>query len=158
MTDTFTVPPVLEIVPVTFAQAKEFVNLHHRHHKAPVGHKFSIGLARDGHLVGVAMIGRPVARAYDDGLTLEVSRTCIAGDVPNGNSMLYGAARRVAKFMGYKRIITYTQESESGSSLRGAGWKDIANRPARKGWDTPSRPREGHGSDYINRTLWEALL
>jgi hypothetical protein len=110
------------VVPVSFADAAAFVAEHHRHHVAPVGHKFSLGLADGDVLVGVAMIGRPVARAFDDGLTLEVNRTCIAGDVPNGNSQLYGAAWRAAKALGYRRLVTYTQAGESGASLRGAGW------------------------------------
>jgi hypothetical protein len=146
------------MTPVTLAQAKAFVNEHHRHHKAPLGHKFSLGLAEDGTLVGVAIVGRPVARAYDDGLTLEVNRTCVVEDVKNANSMLYGAARKVAKAMGFKRLITYTQEGESGSSLRAVGWAELANRPARKGWATPSRPREDKGTDGIARTLWGCEL
>jgi len=105
-------------------------------------------------LVGVAIVGRPVARAYDDGMTLEVNRSVTDG-TPNANSMLYGAAWRAAKALGYHRLITYTQEGESGSSLRAAGWRVIGQRPPRRGWDTPSR-RRGVGVDGIARTLWEA--
>lgn len=146
----------LRIVPVNFAVAAAFVAEHHRHHQAPRGHKFSIGLAAAGELVGVAMVGRPVARAYDDGATLEVNRTCLAGDVPNGNSMLYGAAWRAAKALGYQRLITYTQADESGASLRGAGWRVIAERSARPGWSVPSRIRHALGTENVQRTLWEA--
>lgn len=146
----------LRIVPVSFADASAFVTEHHRHHAAPVGHKFSLGLADADELVGVAMVGRPVAKVYDDGLTLEVNRTCVADDVPNGNSMLYGAAWRAAKALGYARLITYTQASETGSSLRAAGWRVIAERPARRtdGW--LSRPRRKAGTNNVQRTLWEA--
>lgn len=144
------------VVPVSFADAAAFVAEHHRHHPAPVGHKFSIGLAEGDELVGVAMVGRPVARHYDDGLTLEVNRTCIAGDVPNGNSQLYGAAWRAAKALGYRRLITYTQAGESGASLRAAGWRVIAERTARAGWDAPSRRRHAAGTENVQRTLWEA--
>jgi hypothetical protein len=148
----------LNIAPVTLAQAKEFVNKHHRHHKAPVGHKFSIGLQRNGELVGVAQAGRPVARAYDDGLTLEVNRTCVVEGVKNGNSMLYGAVRRIAKAMGFKRVLTYTQEGESGVSLRAAGWQLEAELPPRKGWSAPSREREGNDNDNVKRYRWAVYL
>jgi hypothetical protein len=146
----------LRVVPVSFRAAAAFVEEHHRHHGAPRGMKFAIGLAVDDELVGVAMVGRPVARHYDDGLTLEVNRTCIAGQVPNGNSMLYGAAWRAAKALGYRRLITYTQDGESGASLRAAGWAVVAERAAHKGWSRPSRIRSSQGSAGVVRTLWEA--
>jgi len=76
----------LELCPLTFAEASAFVKEHHRHHPPPTGHKFSIGVSRDGQIVGVAMVGRPVARHYDDGWTLEVNRTCTDG-AANANSM-----------------------------------------------------------------------
>lgn len=146
----------LRIVPTTYADAAAFVALHHRHHHAPIGHKFSIGLAAGDELVGVAMVGRPVARHYDDGLTLEVNRTCVADGVCNGNSMLYGAAWRAAKALGYRRLITYTQVGETGSSLRAAGWVVVAEREARPGWDAPTRRRDNKGADHVARYLWEA--
>ena len=146
----------LELAPVSFAEASAYVAAHHRHHRPPVGHKFSVGVADDeGRLRGVVMVGRPVARSYDDGQTLEVTRSCTDG-TEHANSMLYGAAWRAAKALGYRRLITYTQDGESGSSLRGAGWRVVAQRPPRKGWDTPSRRRDGNGNDGIARTLWEA--
>ena len=145
----------LELVPISFRDASEFVSLWHRHHKPPIGHKFSIGLAVDGCLIAVAMVGRPVARAYDDGATLEVNRTATDGTC-NANSKLYGACWRAASALGYRRLITYTQDGESGSSLRGAGWRVVAHRPPTKGWSTRSRPRDDNGNDYIARTLWEA--
>jgi tRNA A37 N6-isopentenylltransferase MiaA len=121
----------LEIVPVTFRQAQAFIARHHRHHKPPRGMKFCLGIAAGDELVGVATVGRPVARAYDDGYTLEVNRTCTDG-TPNANSMLYGASWRAAKALGYRRLITYTQEGETGASLRAAGWR--RGRPsARRG-------------------------
>lgn len=145
----------LHLVPITFKDACGFVDLWHRHHEPPEGHKFSIGVANGTRLVGVAMVGRPVPKAYQDGRTLEINRTATDG-TPNANSMLYGAAWRAAKALGYRRLITYTQAGESGASLRGAGYRIVAQRPPRPGWDTPSRPREGRGVDGIARTLWEA--
>lgn len=145
----------LHLVPVDFATACAFVASWHRHHKPPVGHKFSLGVADGETLVGVAMVGRPVARHFDDGLTLEVNRTATDGH-HNANSMLYGAAWRAAQALGYQRLVTYTQGDESGASLRAAGWRVVNELSERKGWTTPSRPRDNRGVDHIPRTLWEA--
>lgn len=145
----------LRLVPVSLADANGFVAMWHRHHQPVPGHKFSIGVAdEDDVLRGVAIVGRPKPRHYDDGLTLEVNRTATDG-TKNANSMLYGAAARATFALGYRRLITYTQEGESGASLRGAGWKVIAHRPPNKGWDMPSRPREDKHPGGIPRTLWE---
>lgn len=146
----------LRVVPVSFRQASAFVAEHHRHHKPPRGMKFAVGVALGDELVGVAMVGRPVARSLDDGLTLEVNRTAVADRERNANSLLYGAAWRAAKALGYRRLITYTQAGESGASLRGAGWHVIAERSARPGWSVPSRVRGSHGVDGIDRLLWSA--
>lgn len=146
----------LALTPVDWPTAREFCAAWHRNHpKPPPGHKFRVGVAADGVLVGVAIVGRPVARALDDGSTLEVNRTVTDG-YPNANSMLYGAAARAAFALGYTRLITYTERAETGSSLRGAGWKAIAERPSRSGWDHPSRPRDDDGYRSTQRTLWEA--
>lgn len=111
----------LEIFPVTLGQANDFVARLHRHSKPTVGHKFSVGVKADGVLCGVAIIGRPVARRLDDGVTVEVTRLCTDGTF-NACSMLYAAARRAAKALGYRRIYTYTLPQEGGSSLRAAGF------------------------------------
>ncbi len=149
----------LVAVPLTFSQAAAFVAEHHRHHKPPPGTKFVLGVAKeDGALVGVAMVGRPVARAFDDGETLEVNRTCTDG-TPNANSFLYSRAWAAAKALGYRRLITYTQAGESGASLRGAGWRVVAERPARGSWAESSvklkNLRDVVGSGGVQRTLWE---
>lgn len=144
----------LRIVPVDLKTAREFVAVHHRHNEPPIGHKFSIGVADGGQLVGVAIVGRPVSRVIQsEGNTLEVIRTATDG-TRNANSMLYGAARRAAFALGYDRLITYTQADESGASLRAAGFRVIASRPPRAGWDTPSR-RRTNKADHVARTLWE---
>lgn len=145
----------LALMPVTFEQACQFVAEHHRHHRPPVGHKFSIGVANGHLLVGVVMVGRPVARMLNDGTTLEVTRSCTDG-TPHVNSMLYASAWRAAKALGYRRLITYTQAAESGSSLRGAGFRVVAERRARPGWNMPSRPRQLTGTENVQRFLWEA--
>lgn len=149
-------PVRLHLVPVRQRDAKAFVTTWHRHHRPPAGSVFCVGAADDdGVLRAVAMVGRPVARMYDNGQTLEVTRTATDG-VRNANSLLYGAAWRAAKALGYSRLITYTQDGESGASLRGAGWQVIAQRPPRRGWNCPSRPRTSNGNDLVARTLWEA--
>lgn len=112
----------LELRPISFRDAQEFVRENHRHNKPPVGHKFSIGVYDGDRLCGVAMVGRPVGRYLDDGLTLEVNRCCTDG-TKNACSILYGAAWRAAKALGYKHLVTYTRQSENGASLRAAGWK-----------------------------------
>lgn len=111
----------LKIRPIDFRSAADFITRNHRHHKAPIGHKFSISCYDGDRLCGVAMVGRPVSRHLDDGETLEVNRLCTDG-TKNACSMLYSSAWRAAKALGYTRIFTYTLESESGSSLRAAGW------------------------------------
>jgi hypothetical protein len=147
----------LRVVPVTIQDAKHFVDAWHRHHRAPVSALFALGVADDGDVLrGVAIIGRPVARGYQDGMTAEVTRTATDG-VPNGNSMLYGAAWRAARALGYRRLITYTHADESGTSLRAVGWRVLAVRPPRVGWSVPSRPRDNGSYLSTTRTLWEAM-
>lgn len=129
----------LRAVPLSFAQAADFVSEHHRHHTPPVGHKFSIGAASGDDLVGVVIVGRPVARRRDDGMTLEVTRLCTTGH-PNACSFLYGAAARATFALGYRRIGTFILKSEPGTTLKAAGWKLIGETPGRS-WSVPSRPR-----------------
>lgn len=149
----------MRVVPITLKFAKDYVTAHHRHNKAPVGHKFSVGLVDDvGAFVGVATAGRPVARAFDNGLTLEVNRTCTQG-AANANSMLYGAIWRAAKAMGYTRLITYTQADESGASLRAAGFVRVKDLPARGSWAESSvslrDQKDKVGNGGVARVLWE---
>ena len=96
---------MLSLVPISLKKANAFVAAHHRHHKPVTGHKFSIGCEAEGRLVGVVIAGRPVSRYLDNGLTLEVNRLCTTGE-KNVCSMLYSAAARAAKAMGYHKIIT----------------------------------------------------
>lgn len=112
---------MLTLAPVSLKEANAFVEKHHRHHKPVTGHKFSIGCTLEGRLIGVAFVGRPVSRYLDNGLTLEMTRLCTTGE-KNACSMLYGAAARAAKALGYQKIVTYTLDTEPGASLRAAGW------------------------------------
>ena len=128
------------LLPVTISKARHFVAKHHRHNKPPQGGLFAVGVESNGELVGVAIIGRPIARNLDDGKTCEVVRLCTTGEA-NTCSMLYGAAARAAKALGWKRIITYILESEPGTSLRAAGWNKEKAVAAEASWSRPSRPR-----------------
>jgi hypothetical protein len=113
----------LSLSPVSLKEANDFVAVHHRHHGPLKLHKFSIGCRRpDGTLCGVAIVNHPVSRKLDDGLTLEVARLCTDG-THNACSLLYSTAWRAAKALGYRRIVTYILVSESGASLRAAGWE-----------------------------------
>jgi hypothetical protein len=131
----------LSLVPVTLSDAIAFVRQHHRHHGAPVSGLFAVGcyseLAAD--VCGVAIVGRPVARLAQDGWTAEVTRCCTDG-TPNACSILYAAACRAARALGYRKLITYTLASEGGASLRAAGWRVVGEVRA-KSWTCPSRPR-----------------
>lgn len=120
-------------------EANAFVAHLHRHHEGVTGHLFSIGAGFDGRICGVAIIGRPVARERQDGVTAEVSRLCTDG-TRNACSFLYGGAARAAFALGYKRLGTYILKSESGVSLKAAGWRLIGEVRGRS-WSTPSRPR-----------------
>lgn len=127
--------------PIGFAEAADFVRDHHRHHTPPVGHKFSIAAMSGTRLVGVVIVGRPVSRRRDDGMTLEVTRLCVLDGEQNACSFLYGHAARATFALGYRRIGTYTLKSEPGTSLRAAGWTMIAETPG-KSWSVPTRPRD----------------
>lgn len=131
----------LRIVPVTLRDAMRFVQLHHRHHRPPQGGLFAIGVALEGgdDVCGVAIVGRPVARLADDGWTAEVTRLCTRGQ-RNACSMLYRAAWRASKAMGYGRLITYTLPEEGGASCRAAGMVCLGEAGGGS-WSCDSRPR-----------------
>lgn len=123
----------LRVVPISVQDAKPFVGKHHRHNKPPQSGMFAVALSRGDKIVGVGIASRPVARALQDGTTLEVTRVCTLGD-PNACSMIYGALRKAARALGYRRVFTYTLAEESGASLRAAGFVKDADVPARAKW------------------------
>jgi hypothetical protein len=129
----------LTIVPIKQDEAKAFINQKHRHHKAPIGSIFQIAVAKDEKIVGVAMVGRPVSRHLDNGWTLEVNRLCTDG-TKNACSMLYSASWRVAKNLGYKKLITYILSEETGASLKASNWKCIGEAGGGS-WNCENRPR-----------------
>ena len=115
--------PSMRVVPLELVEANRFVALHHRHHQPAVGHRFSLGIVDSNNVLrGACIVGRPVARlGGHPRQTVEVTRLVTDG-VANGCSMLYGAAARTAKSMGYQRIQTYILDAETGVSLRASGW------------------------------------
>lgn len=143
----------LSVVPCTLTDAKAFVAQHHRHHQPPVGGLFAVGVASGASVVGVAIVGRPVARGLQDAYTAEVTRVATDG-TRNACSKLYGACWRAARALGWRRLVTYTLDTEPGSSLRGAGWTVVAEVQGRS-WDCPSRPRvDKHPTQ--GKLRWEA--
>jgi hypothetical protein len=144
----------MKLVPIHLKAAQAFIRRWHRHSLPPVGGKFALGVVNErGQLVGVAVCGRPVARHLDDGLTLEVLRVCTDG-TPNSNSFLYGRARRVARQMGYQRILTYTLAREGGASLWAAGARPSGKVEAEE-WSRPSRKRVGQPVYREHKIRWE---
>lgn len=131
---------MLELRPLTFKQAKDFILKTHRHHQPSVGWKFGIGAYLENKLVGVVVVGRPVSRMLDDGLTAEVTRLSTDG-TKNACSKLYAAASQACRSMGYKRLITYILDTENGSSLRASGWKLTMERAGGGSWSSLTRPR-----------------
>lgn len=130
----------LKAVPLELRQANAFVNELHRHHDPVFRDKFRVGVEKDGKLVGVVQIGRPVSRMLDDGYTVEVTRLCSDG-TRNVCSFLYARAAKIAQEMGYSKIITYILQSEPGTSLKAAGWTCEAEKCGGGSWNKPSRKR-----------------
>ena len=143
----------LVVVPISKNDARAFVEAHHRHNEAPPAMSvvFVTALHDGDAVVAVATAGRPVARALDDGYTLEVSRVCVREGVEvtrNANSRLYGVIRRVATALGYRRLVTYTLASEPGTSLKASGFAEPVSVGVRS-WEDSSRARPRH-----DVTLW----
>ena len=156
----------MQIRPITLREANTYVAQNHRHNIPVTGHKWSIACYDGERLCGVAICGQPIARMLDDGLTIEARRVCMDG-TKNACSCLYGACARIAKEFGYRRIITYILETESGTSLKASGWRLVAEKTGGGSWDVPSRHRElseltlfGDEKKYpvCKKNRWEKLF
>ena len=148
----------LVAVPIKLTEAAEFVGNFHRHNKPPAGGVFAVGASDGSRLCGVAIVGRPVSRHLDNGETLEVTRCCVTDDAPKGScSFLYARAWQAAKALGWRKLITYTLQSESGASMRGAGWRCVAElKPnSAAGWQTRAG-REWQAVVGQAKFRWEA--
>lgn len=143
----------MDAVPLHLKQANEFVSRHHRHSLPTVGGKFAVGCEVEGKLVGVAIAGRPICRRHDDGRTLEVLRVCTDG-TPNACSFLYARVARIARLLGYTRILTYTLEAESGASLKAVGAR-ITGYVEPQEWSVPSRPRPTQAVYSESKLRWD---
>lgn len=149
-------------MPCTLKAARRFVGQHHRHSLPPVGGLFAVAVAVDREIVGVGIAGRPVARALDDGETVELTRCCTVGTA-NAASMIYGALCRAARALGYRRAVTYSLGAEPGTSLRAAGFVE-ATQVAARDWHSRTRPR--HAADLFGNPItppgekirWERML
>ena len=131
-------PEHLRVVPLTLREANAFVGQWHRHHGPVRGSRFQVAAAIGGQIVGVAIVGRPVARMLDDGLTAELTRLCTDG-TPHAGSFLLSAAKRAAHFLGYRKLITYTLVEEGGASLPRAGWRLVDTGAGGGSWSRPAR-------------------
>lgn len=146
------------VVPVTLREANDFVENFHRHNGRTQGAKFAIGASTGNELVGVAIVGRPIARLLDDGNTAEVTRVCVVDNAPKGAcSFLYARCWRIWSAMGGKRLITYTLDTESGASLRGAGWR-IVGQVKPGGWDRDGRSRRWQPIYGQQKIRWEMAM
>ena len=142
----------MRIKPCTLKEANEYVSIYHRHHKPSVGHKFSVKVVDDNdHIHGVAICGRPVSRYLDNGEILEINRVCTDGTY-NACSMLYGACARIAKSMGYRKIITYILLSENGASLKASNF--ICEGEAGGEMWTGNRSGRDNGVPKERKTRW----
>ena len=132
----------MRAIPISLKDANDFVSKMHRHHKPVHRDKFRIGVLDDNdNLCGVGQCARPVSRILDDGMTIEVVRCCTDGTF-NACSFIYSKLARIAREMGYKRIITYILETESGASLKASGWSKDCDGCGGYSWNTPSRKRD----------------
>ncbi len=129
----------LTVSPITLREACAFVAQQHRNHKPPQGGLFAVAASKGEQVVGVAIVGRPVARMLADGWTAEVTRLATDG-TKNCCSMLYAAAWRACRAMGYRRLVTYILDTEPGTSLAAAGWKCVGQAGGGT-WSRTSRPR-----------------
>ena len=126
-------------MPISIQDARIWVDRIHRHHRAPLSGLFAVACAEGDEVIGVAIVGRPVARMLQDGWTVEVTRVAVEQGHKNACSMLYGACWRAARALGWRKAITYTLQSEAGTSVKAAGWKCIGEAGGGS-WNRPSRP------------------
>jgi hypothetical protein len=144
----------MRIVPISLKAANAFVERYHRHNKRVVTHKVSIGLIKGGELIGVGIGGHPISRMLDDGKTFEIRRVCVKPGHANACSKLLARLKRIAQLMGYEKLITYTLQKESGSSLRAVNGRIVAK--AKHGnWERKGRPRRFQKVSLEPKYRWE---
>ena len=145
----------LEVAPMTISAAKQYIKTTHRHHRPPVSGLFAVGVRKDGELVGVLIVGRPVARmTAQDPYTVEATR-CATDGSKNAVSMLYSAAWRAARALGYRRLVTYTLPEEGGASMRACGFTCVGEAGGGS-WSRKGREREDQHPTQ-RKLRWEAV-
>jgi hypothetical protein len=142
----------MKIVPLELRDLNALVSGLHRHHKPVQGHRFSIGVEHGGKVVGGASVGRPTARLTNQRKVLEVTRLVTDG-TKNACSALYSAAARIGKELGYERIQTFILDSESGTSLRAAGWK-FEQESGGGDWTRESKPYRRQDHPQCPKQRW----
>ncbi|MES1164174.1 MAG: XF1762 family protein [Verrucomicrobiota bacterium] len=144
----------LALCPVTLREARAFVARVHRTHRPPQGGLFAVAASDGDEIKAVAIVGRPVSRELDDGWSAEVVRLASDG-TRNACSLLYAAAWRAARALGYRRLITYILNTEPGTSLKAAGWRLIGAAGGGT-WSCKTRPRvDTHPTQ--GKLRWEAV-
>ena len=135
----------LELRDISLVEAKAFIGEHHRHNAPPVSWRWGHAVYNGHELIAVAMVGRPVARMIDASKVVEVNRLCVNHELDSeltwkACSMLYTAAAKEAERRGFEKVITYTLETEAGTSLRYARWKPEHTTRAQS-WNRGARKR-----------------
>ena len=136
-------------VPITIKEARPLLREWHRRRKTCHAARFAVAVAADGIVRGVAFCGNPVATMlaqHSDGDVLEVLRLATDG-TPNACTRLQAVVDRVARAMGFTKLVTYTDPDEGGTSLRASNWQGPfptkggtrANRPGRRSGRQPRR-------------------
>ncbi|WP_445261308.1 XF1762 family protein [Pseudomonas sp. RL_15y_Pfl2_60] len=142
---------MVSIKPLTIKEANEFIKEHHRHHRPTARNngKWALAAVDDNSvIVGVVIASSPVSATYMDGLTIELTRLCVKEGAPKGVcSFLLSKSCSIWRSMGGVRVITYTLASESGASLRGAGWTLSGVVKPHKRWQNKSK------TDGIERAM-----
>ncbi len=131
------------IVPLTLRVANDFIEKWHRHscRTSNDGGKYAIGLEHEGELVGVAIVGRPIARLLAIDGAAELLRLCTSPAAPKGSgSKLYSRAKRIWQLMGGTKFHTYTLTAEGGATMRGAGVHEGVAAGGKQ-WSNAKRPR-----------------
>lgn len=146
---------MLKIVLCSLREANAFVALHHRNNRPARGCKFVMAVSDSEKIVGVAIVGRPVAKALDDGATLEVLR-CTTDGTKNACSILYGAAWRAARAIGAESLITYTHQTEPGTSLLASGFRLVGSTKGGS-WSRDGRLRDETGQDLGKKNRWQIV-
>lgn len=156
----------LKVTPTTIKKANEFVKEHHRHHRPTTNNTGRWALSaydNSGSLVGVIIAANPISPFLMDGYTLELTRVCVSEKAPKGTcSFLISRCCKIWKEMGGRKVITYTLSTESGSSLKGAGWKEAGKVKPHKRWTNRNRvdgkSREDLTIYSLEKIRWEKTI